>query len=270
MTYRQLVNTIKAKQSFLCIGLDPDMDKLPRHLLSEKDPIFAFNKEIIDQTRDLCVAYKPNLAFYEAHGLKGWRSFERTVKYIGKKHLIIADAKRGDIGNTSKMYATAFLEQMRCDAITVAPYMGRDSVAPFLSVEGKWAIVLALTSNAGSADFQTTAQADTQEQLFEKVLRVTSDYGSHLNMMYVIGATHPEAFAQVRKVVPKHFLLVPGVGAQGGDLAAICKYGMTKEIGLLVNASRSILYADSSELFGEAARAEAQKIQADMARMIKG
>jgi orotidine-5'-phosphate decarboxylase len=268
MQYNQLIRTIRERKSFLCVGLDPDMSKIPVHLHQEKDPIFAFNKEIIDQTRDLCVAYKPNLAFYEAHGLAGWRAFERTVKYIGKKHLIIADAKRGDIGNTSTMYAKAFFEKLRCHAITIAPYMGQDSIQPFLEFKNKWAIVLALTSNTGSKDYQMTEQTNSGQLLFEKVLHTTSAYGSHKNMMYVIGATHPEAFAKVRKIVPKHFLLVPGVGAQGGDLAAICKYGMNKDIGLLVNASRTILYADSGEKFGGAARVEAQKIQQEMADLL--
>jgi orotidine-5'-phosphate decarboxylase len=268
MQYNQLIRTIRERKSFLCVGLDPDMSKIPVHLHQEKDPIFAFNKEIIDQTRDLCVAYKPNLAFYEAHGLAGWRAFERTVKYIGKKHLIIADAKRGDIGNTSTMYAKAFFEKLRCHAITIAPYMGQDSIQPFLEFKNKWAIVLALTSNTGSKDYQMTEQTNSGQLLFEKVLHTTSAYGTHKNMMYVIGATHPEAFAKVRKIVPKHFLLVPGVGAQGGDLAAICKYGMNKDIGLLVNASRTILYADSGENFGGAARVEAQKIQQEMADLL--
>jgi orotidine-5'-phosphate decarboxylase len=264
----KLIEQIHTKQSFLCIGLDPDITKIPPHLLAEKDPIFEFNKVIIDQTRDLCVAYKPNLAFYEAYGLKGWRSFERTVKYIGKSHFIIADAKRGDIGNTSSMYARAFFQNVKCDAITVAPYMGSDSVKPFLEYPNKWAIVLALTSNLGSADFQTTAQDHTTEQLFEKVLRITSQYGTPQNMMFVIGATHPEAFLAVREIIPKHFLLVPGVGAQGGSLAEICRYGMNKDVGLLINASRSILYAGNDHLFGEAARAEALKMQQEMKEIL--
>ncbi len=268
MLYSQLVKLIRERRSFLCVGLDPDLAKIPKHLHSEKDPIFAFNKVIIDQTRDLCVAYKPNLAFYEAHGLAGWRAFERTVKYVGKKHLIIADAKRGDIGNTSAMYARAFFEKLPCHAITVAPYMGSDSIKPFLEFPKKWTVVLALTSNQGSNDYQLTPQADTSELLFEKVLRTTSGYGSHKNMMYVVGATHPEAFRQVRKIIPKHFLLVPGVGAQGGDLEAICTQGMTKDVGLLVNASRSILYADSTEQFGLSARLEAKKLQAAMEKIL--
>jgi orotidine-5'-phosphate decarboxylase len=269
MNRSQLIAQIRAKNSFLCIGLDPDLSKIPAHLLTEKDPIFAFNKEIIDQTRDLCVAYKPNLAFYEAHGLKGWRAFERTVKYIGKQHFIIADAKRGDIGNTSAMYAKAFFEQNKCDAITIAPYMGEDSITPFLTFPKKWAILLALTSNKGSSDFQMTPQAYTEELLFEKVLRTTAQYGTEKNMMYVVGATHPEAFAKIRKIVPKHFLLVPGVGAQGGDLAEICRYGMNKDVGLLINASRSILYASSGVDFGAAARLEALKMQVEM-RVLMG
>jgi orotidine-5'-phosphate decarboxylase len=270
MKRAQLIKQIREKQSFLCVGLDPDISLIPKHLLHLSDPVFAFNKEIIDQTRDLCVAYKPNLAFYEALGLKGWRSLERTIKYIGRKHFIIADAKRGDIGNTSKMYATAFFERLKCNAITIAPYMGQDSMSPFLGFKDKWAIVLALTSNKGSQDFQLSTQDASALRLFEKVLKTVASYGTDKNIMFVIGATHPELFAEVRRIVPKHFLLVPGVGAQGGDLAAICRSGMNSDIGLIVNASRSILYADSSEQFGVAARAEALKMQLEMQRILEG
>jgi orotidine-5'-phosphate decarboxylase len=267
MRRTDLVRRIFEKQTFLCIGLDPDVKKLPKHLLSEPDPVLAFNRAIIDATRDLCVAYKPNLAFYEALGAQGWITFQRTVEYIGDEHLIIADAKRGDIGNTSRMYAQAFFEQMGCHAVTVAPYMGEDSVRPFLGFEGRWAIVLALTSNVGSQDFQQSAQPDG-DLLYEKVLRKCSTWGGPDELMFVVGATHPEAFEQVRAVVPDHFLLVPGVGAQGGDLAAIAQYGMTAECGLLVNASRSILYASDGADFAGAARYEAQALQTDMARLL--
>ncbi len=268
MNKKNLTQKILARRSFLCVGLDPEISKIPPHLLAHRDPIFEFNRQIIDATRDLAVAYKPNLAFYEALGASGWRTFAKTVKHIGNQHFIIADAKRGDIGNTSKMYAEAFFKKLKCDAVTIAPYMGEDSVRPFLEFKNKWAILLALTSNKGSADFQLAKQDATDEQLFEKVLRRAQDWGTPENLMFVIGATHPEAFKLVRKIAPKNFLLVPGVGAQGGDLEAICKHGMTKDCGLLVNSSRSILYADSTENFAEAARAEAQKLQKQMAELL--
>lgn len=264
MQRQQLVAEIFRKKSFLCVGLDTELSKIPAHLQSADDPVFAFNKAIIDATRDLCVAYKPNLAFYEALGTAGWRSFERTTEYIGNRHFIIADAKRGDIGNTGRLYAEAFFNRLHCDAVTVAPYMGEDSVAPFLGFPGKWAIVLALTSNPGSADFQRDWLEDSREALWEKVLRRTQDWGSPDNLMFVVGATHPDAFARVREIVPEHFLLVPGVGAQGGDLAAIGRYGLTKDCGLLVNASRSILYAASGEDFAEKAHAAAWDLQRQM------
>ena len=264
-----LIAEIFRKQSFLCVGLDTELLKLPEHLRSQPDAILAFNKAIIDATRDLCVAYKPNLAFYEALGPEGWSIFHQTVQYIGKEHLIIADAKRGDIGNTSRMYAEAFFQKMDCDAITVAPYMGEDSVSPFFGFPGKWVILLALTSNKGSVDFQRQPQNASGEELFEVVLRRAQEWGTPENLMYVVGATHPEAFRQVRRIAPDHFLLVPGIGAQGGSLAAICEHGMNADCGMLVSASRSIQYASAGADFAEAARAEALKIQTAMAAILK-
>jgi orotidine-5'-phosphate decarboxylase len=268
MNRKKLINQIFTKKSFLCVGLDTELSKIPKHLLTTSDPIFEFNKQIIDATRDLCVAYKPNLAFYEANGLKGWRSLQKTVKYIGKNHFTIADAKRGDIGNTSNMYAQAFFEQMKFDAVTVAPYMGEDSVKPFLCHKNKWAILLALTSNKGSEDFQNTLQGETKEKLFEKVLQIAQKWGTKEQLMFVVGATHPEAFAHVRKIVPNHFLLVPGIGAQGGDLEGLCQYGMTKECGLLVNSSRAILYASDGVDFANAAKNEAFKVKNLMEKLL--
>lgn len=265
---KTLIRHIRDRRSFLCVGLDTELSKIPPHLLTERDPILAFNKAIIDATRDLCVAYKPNLAFYEALGPKGWRTLARTIQYIGRQHFIIADAKRGDIGNTSRMYAEAFFKQLKCDAVTVAPYMGEDSVTPFLGFPKKWVVLLALTSNRGSADFQMATQDDSGERLFEKVLRRAQDWGTPENTMFVVGATHPESFRDVRKIAPKNFLLVPGVGAQGGDLEAICQHGLTRDCGLLVNASRSILYASNGPDFAEAARAEALKMQQQMAALL--
>jgi orotidine-5'-phosphate decarboxylase len=261
MNRASLISAIFHKKTFLCVGLDTEIAKIPAHLLSEPDPVLAFNRQIIDATRDLCVAYKPNLAFYEALGPDGWKTLAATIEYIGKEHLIIADAKRGDIGNTSRMYAEAFFNKLGCDAITVAPYMGEDSVTPFLGFPDKWVILLALTSNKGSADFQITLQGESNERLFEKVLRRAQHWGTPDNLMFVVGATHPEAFA--------HFLLVPGVGAQGGDLASICKYGLTKDCGLLVNAARSILYASGGTDFAEKARAEASVLQQEMAAILE-
>jgi orotidine-5'-phosphate decarboxylase len=237
-------------------------------LLSSDDPIFEFNRRIIDATRDLCVAYKPNLAFYESLGPGGWHTLARTVEHIGREHFIIADAKRGDIGNTSRMYAEAFFSKLNFDALTVAPYMGEDSVTPFLGFEGKWVILLALTSNRGSNDFQRDWLEDSREQLWEKVMRVAQTWGTPDYLMFVVGATHPEAFIRVREIAPNSFLLVPGVGAQGGDLAPICKHGLTKDCGLLVNASRSILYASSGEDFAEKARTEAASLQGEMAEIL--
>jgi len=272
MDKQQLVANIRRKQSFLCVGLDTDLKKVPAHLLEGEDPIFSFNKAIIDATAPYCVAYKPNLAFYECFGVKGWEAFARTVRYI-KEHypdqFIIADAKRGDIGNTSAMYARSFFGEMDLDALTVAPYMGEDSVTPFLQYEGKWVIVLALTSNKGSHDFQMTADA-TGERLFEKVLRVSGQWAGSDRMMYVVGATQGRLFEDIRRVVPHHFLLVPGVGAQGGSLEEVCRYGMTDECGLLVNSSRGIIYADTTERFAEVAGEKAHELQQQMAALLEG
>lgn len=271
MDKQTLFDNIKRKRSFLCVGLDTDIKKIPEHLLNEEDPIFAFNKAIIDATADLCVAYKPNLAFYESLGLTGWIAFEKTVKYIRENYpdqFIIADAKRGDIGNTSEMYARSFFQHLDLDAVTVAPYMGEDSVKPFLTYPGKWVIVLGLTSNKGSQDFQFTADA-SGERLFEKVMRVSQNWADENTMMYVVGATQGKLFTDVRKVVPNHFLLVPGVGAQGGSLEEVAEYGMNNECGLLVNSSRQIIYADKSEQFADAARKEARSVQEKMEAILK-
>ena len=267
MNRQQLIEQIRTKKSFLCVGLDTDIKKMPPHLLSDKDPIFTFNKNIIDATAPYCVAFKPNLAFYEAFGLKGIDAFERTIDYLKKNypnHFIIADAKRGDIGNTSAMYAKTFFEEYDVDALTIAPYMGEDSVKPFLGYDGKWVVLLALTSNKGSHDFQLTEDSNG-ERLFEKVLRKSQVWGNADNMMYVVGATQGEMFKDVRKHVPNHFLLVPGVGAQGGSLQEVCKYGMTKDCGLLVNSSRGIIYASNGEDYAEVAASKAKELQAEMA-----
>lgn len=267
MTRQELIQNIKTKRSFLCVGLDTDLKKVPSHLLNEDDPIFAFNKAIIDATAQYCVAYKPNLAFYEAFGVKGLMAFEKTVKYIQENYpdqFIIADAKRGDIGNTSAMYARTFFEEYNLDSVTVAPYMGEDSVTPFLGYDGKWVILLALTSNKGSHDFQLTESVDG-EKLFQKVLRKSQEWAGNDQMMYVVGATQGKAFEEIRKIVPNHFLLVPGVGAQGGSLSEVCKYGMTQECCLLVNSSRAIIYADNTENFAQAAAEAAQAVQQEMA-----
>ena len=267
MNRQQLIEQIRTKKSFLCVGLDTDIKKMPPHLLSDKDPIFTFNKNIIDATAPYCVAYKPNLAFYEAFGLKGIDAFERTIDYLKKNypnHFIIADAKRGDIGNTSAMYAKTFFEEYDVDALTIAPYMGEDSVKPFLGYDGKWVVLLTLTSNKGSHDFQLTEDSNG-ERLFEKVLRKSQVWGNADNMMYVVGATQGEMFKDVRKHVPNHFLLVPGVGAQGGSLQEVCKYGMTKDCGLLVNSSRGIIYASNGEDYAEVAASKAKELQAEMA-----
>ncbi|MBC7777282.1 MAG: orotidine-5'-phosphate decarboxylase [Phycisphaerae bacterium] len=269
MNRATLVSEIFRKKTFLCVGLDTELAKIPPHLLDSEDPVFEFNRQIIDATRDLCVAYKPNVAFYEALGPSGWNTLARTVEYIGDQHFIVADAKRGDIGNTSRMYAEAFFKQLGCDAVTVAPYMGEDSVGPFLSFEGKWAIVLALTSNQGSNDFQRDWLEDSRQSLWEKVLHRTQDWGTPENLMFVIGATHPEAFIRVREIAPDHFLLVPGVGAQGGDLATICEHGMNRDCGLLVNASRSILYASAGEDFAQKAAWEAKRLQLEMETLLE-
>ena len=270
MNKQQLFENIRRKKSFLCVGLDTDIKKIPQHLLTEEDPIFAFNKAIIDATADFCVAYKPNLAFYESLGLEGWKAFEKTVRYLKENYpdqFIIADAKRGDIGNTSEMYARSFFEHLDIDAVTVAPYMGEDSVKPFLNYEGHWVIVLGLTSNKGSQDFQFTTDAQG-ERLFEKVLRVTQTWATDDQLMFVVGATQGKLFTDVRRVVPNHFLLVPGVGAQGGSLQEVAQYGMNDHCGLLVNSSRGIIYADKSEAFAGAARNEAQKIQQEMETLL--
>ena len=266
MDKKQLFENIKAKKSFLCVGLDTDIKKIPQHLLKEEDPIFSFNKAIIDATAPYCIAYKPNLAFYESMGVKGWISFEKTIKYLNENypnHFIIADAKRGDIGNTSAMYARTFFEEMNIDSVTVAPYMGEDSVSPFLTYPNKWVILLALTSNKGSHDFQLTANSNG-ERLFEKVLRQSQNWGNDENMMYVVGATQGKMFEDIRKVAPNHFLLVPGIGAQGGSLEEVCKYGMNSTCGLIVNSSRAIIYADSTENFAKVAAEKAKEVQQQM------
>lgn len=270
MNKQQLIENIRTKRSFLCVGLDTDLKKIPQHLLKEEDPIFAFNKAIIDATAPYCVAYKPNLAFYECFGLKGWVAFDKTVRYI-KEHypdlFIIADAKRGDIGNTSAMYARCFFEELDIDSLTIAPYMGEDSVTPFLQYKDKWVILLALTSNKGSHDFQLTEDKDGV-RLFEKVLRTSQQWASDQQMMYVVGATQGRLFEDIRKIAPEHFLLVPGVGAQGGSLEEVCKYGMTKDCGLLVNSSRGIIYADSTENFATAAGQKAKELQQQMSALL--
>lgn len=266
MNRQELVKEIFDKKSFLCVGLDTDLKKVPTHLLNEEDPIFAFNKAIIDATADYCVSYKPNLAFYEAFGVKGLISFEKTIKYLKENypnHFIVADAKRGDIGNTSAMYARTFFEEYDVDSLTVAPYMGEDSVTPFLGYQDKWVILLALTSNKGSHDFQLTEDVNG-ERLFEKVLRTSQNWGNADNMMYVVGATQGRMFEDIRKIVPNHFLLVPGVGAQGGSLEEVCKYGMNKDCGLLVNSSRGIIYASKGEDFAEQAAKNAKELQQQM------
>ena len=271
MNRQELVANIRRKQSFLCVGLDTDLQKVPEHLLSEADPIFAFNKAVIDATAPYCVAYKPNLAFYEAAGVKGLMAFEKTVKYL-KQHypdqFIIADAKRGDIGNTSKMYARTFFGEYDVDALTVAPYMGEDSVTPFIEgYPGKWVILLALTSNKGSLDFQLMEDKNG-ERLFEKVIRKSREWRSDENLMYVVGATRGELFRDIRRVAPNAFLLVPGIGAQGGSLEEVCRYGMTEDIGLLVNSSRAIIYADGTERFAQVAGEKAKEVAEQMAKLI--
>lgn len=271
MNRQQLIEQIKTKQSFLCVGLDTDLKKVPQHLLNEEDAIFSFNKAIIDATAPYCVAYKPNLAFYEAFGVKGLVSFERTVKYLKEhfpNHFIIADAKRGDIGNTSAMYARTFFEEYDVDSLTVAPYMGEDSVTPFLQYEGHWVILLALTSNKGSHDFQLTTDADG-ERLFEKVLKQSQQWGTKDNMMYVVGATQGRMFEDIRKTAPDHFLLVPGVGAQGGSLEEVCRYGMNSDCSLLVNSSRGIIYASSGQDFAQVAGEKAKEMQEQMAVLLR-
>lgn len=271
MTKQELFENIKKKQSFLCVGLDTDITKIPEHLLNEEDPIYSFNKDIIDATAQYCVAYKPNTAFYESQGVKGILALEKTIEYIRIKYpdqFIILDAKRGDIGNTSDMYAVSAFKHLRASAVTVAPYMGEDSVKPFLAYPNKWVILLALTSNKGSSDFQLTEDRKG-ERLFEKVLKKSQEWGGDEQLMYVVGATQGEMFADVRKYVPNHFLLVPGVGAQGGSLEEVVKYGMNSQCGLLVNSSRGIIYADSSTDFAYTAGKEAEKLHKQMALHLK-
>lgn len=266
MNRSQLIENIRRKGSFLCVGLDTDIKKIPAHLLNEEDPIFAFNKAIIDATAQYCVAYKPNTAFYESLGVDGWKSLDRTVNYIRENYpdqLVIADAKRGDIGNTSSLYARAFFENMNVDALTVAPYMGLDSVKPFMDYEGKWVILLALTSNPGSRDFQFLTDM-TGTRLFEHVLETARQWGNEDKLMFVVGATQGGMFSEVRRVAPNNFLLVPGVGAQGGSLEEVAKWGMTLDCGLIVNSSRGIIYASNGEDFAEAAAAEARKLRDHM------
>jgi orotidine-5'-phosphate decarboxylase len=269
MTRTSLVEQIKKKGTYLCVGLDTDLKRIPKQFLSEKDPIFEFNKHIIDATKDFCVAYKPNIAFYEALGTKGWSALEKTLDYIPDDIFTIADAKRGDIGNTSSLYAKAFFETLNFDAVTVAPYMGVDSVAPFLEFDNKWVILLALTSNEGSQDFQLAMQ-DNGMPLYEKVMRTAMSWGSPDNLMFVVGATHPERMQDIRRIAPEHFLLVPGVGAQGGDLQTLSEYGLNEDAGLLVNSSRGIIYAggDSAD-FAQAAADEAKAIGAEMKALLK-
>ncbi|MCG8235466.1 orotidine-5'-phosphate decarboxylase [Tenacibaculum finnmarkense] len=272
MTTQELVTQINKKKSFLCIGLDVDLTKIPTHLLKEEDPIFAFNKAIIDATHHLCVSYKPNTAFYEAYGIKGWKSLEKTIKYLNEKHpeiFTIADAKRGDIGNTSTMYAKAFFEDLAFDSVTVAPYMGKDSVEPFLAFKDKHTIMLTLTSNQGAFDFQTKMVGETdKKEVYKQVLETSKDWENSENLMYVVGATKAEYFTEIRKIVPDSFLLVPGVGAQGGNLQDVCKYGMNKNVGLLINSSRGIIYASDKEDFAEAAAKNAEVLQEQMKEIL--
>jgi len=269
MTTQQLLSQIQSKESFLCVGLDVDLNKIPKHLLNTEDPIFEFNKAIIDATHDLCVSYKPNIAFFEAYGLKGWKSLQKTINYINENYpeqFTIADAKRGDIGNTSSMYAKAFFEDLQFDSVTVAPYMGKDSVEPFLAFENKHTIMLALTSNEGAFDFQTLEV--NGKELYKHVIETSKTWKNSQNLMYVVGATKAEYFTEIRKIVPDSFLLVPGVGAQGGSLQEVCKYGMNKSVGLLINSSRGIIYASNGEDFAEKAREEALKLQQEMEKIL--
>ena len=268
MNRLELFQQIKLKKSYLCVGLDTDIEKIPSHLLTADDPIYEFNKAIIDATKEYCVAYKPNLAFYEALGIKGWESLKKTIDYIPSDCLIIADAKRGDIGNTSALYAKAFFNELNADAVTVAPYMGKDSVTPFLNFENKWVIVLALTSNEGANDFQTSVLEETSAPLYEKVIRAVQSWGNEDQIMFVVGATRAEQFANVRSLAPNNFFLVPGVGAQGGDLKAISKAGFNSQCGLLVNSSRQIIYAGKQEDFAVKAREEARKVQHEMEELL--
>jgi orotidine-5'-phosphate decarboxylase len=269
MTTQQIIHQIKTKNSFLCIGLDVDLNKIPKHFLQLEDPIFEFNKAIIDATHDLCVSYKPNTAFYEAYGIKGWQSLQKTIDYLNENYpeiFTIADAKRGDIGNTSTMYAKAFFEDLNFDSVTVAPYMGKDSVEPFLVFDNKHTIMLALTSNEGAFDFQTLET--NGKELYQQVLETSKTWKNAENLMYVVGATKAEFFTEIRKIVPDSFLLVPGIGAQGGNLKEVCQFGMNENVGLLINSSRGIIYASNQEDFAEKARSEAQKIQQEMEEIL--
>ena len=275
MNKQQIIDNIARKGSFLCVGLDTDLKKMPQHIIANSattaEAIFTFNKAIIDATAPYCVAYKPNLAFYECFGIEGWQAFEQTVQYIKQNYpdqFIIADAKRGDIGNTSAMYARTFFEGTQVDALTIAPYMGEDSVTPFLTYPGKWAVLLALTSNKGSHDFQLTADTEG-ERLFERVLRVSQQWGTDEQMMYVVGATQGKLFEDIRRIAPRHFLLVPGVGAQGGSLEEVCRYGRTPRCELLVNSSRGIIYSDSTEDFAKVAGEKARELQEQMQKLLK-
>ena len=268
MTRTELIDQIKLKQSFLCVGLDTDLDRIPKHLLDYEDPIFEFNKVIIDATKDYCVAYKPNIAFYECHGSRGWESLKKTIDYIPDNIFTIADAKRGDIGNTSRYYAKTFFEHMNFDSVTVAPYMGEDSVSPFLEFDGKWVILLALTSNKGALDFQFTTDING-EKLFEKVLKKSAAWGNSSQLMYVVGATRSEAIGEVRAMSPDYFFLVPGVGAQGGSLEDVATYGWNDSCGILVNSSRGIIYAGNEEDFADKARLAALDLQSQMAKILK-
>ena len=270
MTTKQLEEQIHLKKSFLCIGLDVDLNKIPQHLLQEEDPIFSFNKAIIDATHHLCVAYKPNTAFYEAYGIKGWKSLEKTIQYLNKNYpeiFTIADAKRGDIGNTSSMYAKAFFEDLAFDSVTVAPYMGKDSVEPFLAFKDKHTIMLALTSNKGAFDFQT--KNTEGKELYKNVLETSKSWENSENLMYVVGATKAEYFKEIRNIIPNSFLLVPGVGAQGGNLQEVCKYGMSENIGLLINSSRGIIYASKDENFAISAANKAKELQQEMKDILR-
>lgn len=267
MTPEQLFDQIRLKRSFLCVGLDTELTKIPEFILTKDDPIFEFNKAIVDATHDLAIAYKLNLAFYEVHGASGWNSLVKTIKYIRRFYpslFIIADAKRGDIASTARMYANAYFKSLDCDAVTVSPYLGHDSVTPYLTFEGKWTILLAITSNEGFRDFQLAVNRDTGNFMFEDVVVMSLQWGNEANIMYVVGATHPEYFAAVRKIVPNHFLLVPGVGEQGGSLEKVAEYGLNNRCGLIVNSSRGIIYADITSRFAEAARVRALKLQQQM------
>lgn len=268
MTRDQLIQEIKDKKSFLCVGLDTDITKIPEHLFETEDPIFEFNKQIIDATKDYAVAYKPNIAFYEALGISGWNSLRKTIEYIPENIFTIADAKRGDIGNTAKYYAEAFFEELNCDSITIAPYMGEDSVTPFLEFENKWAIVLGLTSNKGALDFQNQ-KLESGKYLFEEVVSKTASWGTDENIMFVVGATRGELISKVRQNAPTNFFLVPGIGAQGGSLEDVCSHGMTKDVSLLVNSSRGIIYASNGVDFADKAKEKAKEVQQQMESILK-